>query len=149
MLLIDTAPYNPTLSDTVGQREAGGLLGCLAARCTLKDAVVTDAGSGLSVLATGRPENEDTMLSALIWSEQMTGLLAEARVAFDYVIFDLPPAADSPDVQMAADFVDGFLFILAAGQTKMRQVEQLIDNESWLRQKLIGSVLNRFDRARF
>ncbi len=148
VLLIDTASYNPTLSDTVGQRDGGGLLGCLAGRCTLKEAVVADTGSGLNVLATGRADSDDTLRSALIWSEQMTALLAEARAAFDYVIFDLPPAADSEDVQMAADYVDGFLFVLAADQTEMREVEQLADNESWLSQKLVGSVLNRFEGGR-
>jgi Mrp family chromosome partitioning ATPase/capsular polysaccharide biosynthesis protein len=147
-LLIDVNLYNPTLSVGVGQWHGRGLLSCLEGRLSLREAVFVEPETGLSILPTGHPREQGAFLSALIWGERMSDFITEARSTFDYIIFDLPCTTVSADAQKASDFIDGFLLVITSAQSDMRAVQQLMSKTSWLRQKLLGSVLNRCDLAR-
>jgi capsular exopolysaccharide synthesis family protein len=62
----------------------------------------------------------------LLTSERMGVLLREARRRYDYVIVDTAPVVVLPDSQLIADWVDGFLVVLAADVTSRKLLEEAL-----------------------
>ena len=78
----------------------------------------------------------------LLTSERMGALLREARQRYDYVIVDTAPIVLLPDSQLVADWVDGFMIVLAADITPKKLLEEalaLIDQN-----KVLGLVFNGY-----
>jgi capsular exopolysaccharide synthesis family protein len=78
----------------------------------------------------------------LLTSERMGVLLQQARQRFDYVIVDTAPVVLLPDSQLIADWIDGFMIVLAANVTSRKLLEEalaLLDQS-----KVLGLVFNGY-----
>jgi len=78
----------------------------------------------------------------MLISDRMTAILQEARQRYDYVIVDTAPVVLMPDSQLVAEWVDGFLVVLAADITS----KKLLDEALALMEpsKVLGLVFNGF-----
>jgi len=76
-------------------------------------------------------------------SPRLGELLEEARLRYDYVVLDAPPLCPVQDCRVIANWVDGFLLVVAAHHTPRRLVEEALNVVE--RSKMIGLVFNGGD----
>ena len=65
---------------------------------------------------------------------------------FDYVVIDLSPLAPVVDVRAITHLVDGFVFVVEWGRTKIDVVEHALHGARGVYENLLGVILNK---ARF
>lgn len=104
---------------------------------------ITDPATGLAFL----PALEDgngvgNGLSALLKT-----LHASGATPYDYVFVDLPAAAPHSDLRAVWRHLDGVLMLAAWGRTPRALVASLLSEETDLRRKVIGCLLNDVDTA--
>lgn len=73
--------------------------------------------------AGGRPSAPYEVLSSPRFGE----LLAEVRRHYDYVVLDAPPVVPVPDCRLIAQWVDGFLVVVAAHRTPRGVLEEALN----------------------
>src|SRR5206468_2700492 len=54
-------------------------------------------------------------------------LISEARQKYDYVLLDTPPIVSVPDCRVIGKWVDGFLIVVAAHQTRRKLLEEALN----------------------
>ena len=99
-------------------------------------------GLSFSVVVAGAPSS---MPYELLASARLSGLLAELRERFDFVLVDTPPALPFPDVGILRDVVDGFLLVVRAKRTPREQVHECLNAIG--PQRVLGMVFNDDDRT--
>src|SRR2546429_2716767 len=72
--------------------------------------------------------------------------MLQASRQYDYVILDTPPLAAVQDARLIADWVDGFVMVVAAHRTPRKLFEEALNVMDPA--KLIGLVFNGDDRRR-
>jgi len=127
---------------TVGRRlELGGSRRSLAnalidPSLRLENAVEYLPGFNLSVLPAGSVVSFYELLKSLRLAE----LLDEARQQYDYIVLDTPPFVPVPDGRLIAQFVDGFLIVVAAHRTPRGMLAEALDLIDPA--KVVGLVFN-------
>jgi capsular exopolysaccharide synthesis family protein len=96
----------------------------------------------LYVLPAGSPTRSPY---ELLTSERMGALLREARQRYDYIIIDTAPVVLLPDSQLVADWVDGFLVVLAADITSKKLLEEALALME--PSKVLGLVFNGYKQV--
>ena len=143
VLLVDADVRRGAIASHLGLDGPGGGLvdAILDARLALGNVVRHLPPFNLSVLTAGRrPANPYEVLK----SPRLGELLAHARQQYDYVVLDTPPIVPVPDARVIANWVDGFLLIVAAHRTPRELVEKALDVVPSA--KLLGQVFNFDDR---
>jgi capsular exopolysaccharide synthesis family protein len=123
-------PYSPGLSDVIASDD--GELEAATRRIESFNLSVVLAGG----VVAGPYE--------LLNSARLELLLKEARNRYDYVLIDTPPVVPLPDSRLLAQWVDGFLIVVAAHKTPRKALAEalnLVDSG-----KTIGMVFNGDDR---
>ena len=95
----------------------------------------------LSVLPAGRAL---AVTYELLQAPRLATILQEARRQYDYILLDTPPLVPVPDARVVADYVDGFVVVVAAHRTPrplLGDALNLLDPA-----KVIGIVFNGDDR---
>jgi capsular exopolysaccharide synthesis family protein len=145
VLLIDADLRRPAVADRLGLRATApspGLVGALVDRTlTLASVVRRRPPFNLDVLTAG---DIPAAPYELLRSVRLGELLKEARLQYDYVIVDTPPLVAVPDCRVLANFVDGFVIVVAAHRTPKRLVEDALNVVE--PSKMIGLLFNRDDR---
>jgi capsular exopolysaccharide synthesis family protein len=103
----------------------------------LTQGVYADPRYNLVVLPAGRRVD---VTYEVLKSPRMVELLAEARLEYEFVILDTPPAGIGPDYRVLEGLVDWTLLVVTAHKTQRPFVEHaltLVD-----RQRLLGVVFN-------
>lgn len=78
----------------------------------------------------------------LLASDGMHKLIEQARQRYDYVIIDTAPVVLLPDSQLIADWVDGFLVVIAADVTPKKLLEEAFSLME--KDKVLGLVFNNY-----
>jgi capsular exopolysaccharide synthesis family protein len=144
VLLIDMDLRRPSVVQQLAMADlpSPGLVGAIVdPRLTLADVVRRRTPFNLAVLPAGRPPMAPY---EILKSPRLAELLEEARQSYDYVVVDTPPLVSVPDCRVIAQWVDGFLIIVAAHRTPKRLVEEALNMLD--PGKIIGLVFNRDDR---
>ena len=130
----------PRLGHFLGLNEQTGLTDVLLGRRTLDEVLaVVPAVDGLSMLATGeRPSDPTGMLS----SDRLADLLDDLRQRFDVVLVDSPPVLPVTDAVILARAADATLLVVAAGQTRGKDLRRAIETLSLVQATVVGVVLN-------
>lgn len=79
------------------------------------------------------------------FSNDLRGLLQEARREFDMVLLDCPSLQSSTLAPELAPCVDGYVAVVAAGTVRRQNIEDLSSQLVGTRKPLLGYVLNRRD----
>jgi Mrp family chromosome partitioning ATPase len=143
--LIDADLRRPAVADQLGLRATApspGLVGALVDRTlTLESVVRRRPPFNLDILVAG---DIPAAPYELLRSARLGELMKEARLQYDYVIVDTPPLVALPDCRVLANFVDGFVIVVAAHRTPKRLVEDALNVVE--PGKIIGLLFNRDDR---
>jgi polysaccharide biosynthesis transport protein len=102
--------------------------------------VSADVAPGVDVLPAGFNNLNPMKLSQ---SDHFTGLLTEHKEKYDYVVFDLPPIAQSLMAIEFAPFFDGVILVVEAGRVRRQVVRQAVTKMSRAGVTIFGVVLNK------
>ena len=126
--------------DELGVRAAPGFTSVLLRQEGLIGTVQPAANiPGLALLATGRiPPNATELLA----SSNAAEIFAVLARDFDAVLIDSPPLLVA-DALVLSNYADAILLVVAAGETKARQLEQSLEQLSQANVQRVGIVLNK------
>lgn len=94
----------------------------------------------LSILPAGELAGDPL---AALSSTRLSELVEQCATAFDWVLFDAPPAGLMPDGSLIARVVKAVVFVIGAGIAPQRVIERAIEDIG--REQIVGTVLNRID----
>jgi capsular exopolysaccharide synthesis family protein len=135
----------PRLAQFFGLDEQVGLTTVLLGRCRLQEALQPVPGiHGLTILPTGeRPSDPTGVLASL----QLAWVLEQLSNMFDRVLVDSPPLLPVTDAVILSQAVDTTLLVVAAGQTRARDLRRASEALSLVHAKTIGVVLNEVTKS--
>jgi succinoglycan biosynthesis transport protein ExoP len=144
VLLIDADLRNPSLSRRLVPDADVGFLEMLAGTATVSDVTCTDPNSNLRFIPTVvRDRISNT--SDILGSDTTKQVIDRLRTVFDYIIIDLSPLAPVVDVRTVGGLVDGFIFVVEWGATKIETVQRALSETQGVSQNMLGVVLNKAD----
>jgi len=138
VLLVGADLRKPKMADYMGIEGAVGLTDVLISRVELSDAVQRWGRTDLYLLPAGQiPPNP----SELLGSALMADLITKLHKQYDVVLYDAPPLLPVTDAAVLARLVGGALLIIAAGNTRIPQVEAAFDTLENVGAPVSGLVL--------
>ncbi|MES2606640.1 MAG: CpsD/CapB family tyrosine-protein kinase [Pseudomonadota bacterium] len=93
----------------------------------------------LYLMPAGAPATSPYELLASVGMQRM---IEQARARYDYVIIDTAPVVLLPDSQLIAEWVDGFLVVIAADVTPRKLLEEAFSLME--KDKVLGLVFNNY-----
>ena len=142
VLIIDADLRRPSVAKVLGRSHVSRGWGLVDAildrRLSLEQIAWSMEPFNLSVVTPRRPQS-DTY--ELLTCERFGELVREARQKYDYIIVDSPPVLPAPDSRLLAQWVDGYLIIVAADKTPRKLVEETFALLG--PSKILGLVFNR------
>lgn len=140
VLLIDADLRRPTVAKRFQLSNKVGLSSVLTGSASLQEAVQTVAEiSTLSVLPSG-PISPSPV--AILDSEAMKRLIAEAEAEFDIVMIDSPPVLGLADSSILAQFSDAIVLVLSYVQFNKAQVRRAKSVLARSQRSVTGIALN-------
>lgn len=144
VLLIDGDMRRPRVHTALGLREGAGLSDVLRGKTDLADAVVVDAATQLDVLTSGRSKESPI---ALLRSDRLVGLMAEARMHYDVVIVDTPPLLPVADARLLARVGDAVILTIRWGHTTRQAATLALRYLATVGTSLAGVVIGRVNTS--
>jgi succinoglycan biosynthesis transport protein ExoP len=139
VLLVDADMRKPTLHQFLKRPNMFGLSTIIATETPWSQLVYSIEQGRLDTITSGpTPPNP----VALLESRKMSELLAQWRMAYDYVLIDTPPVLGVTDAQSLASKVDGVMMVAALERATRASVTQTLEMLSHSRCKLVGMVIN-------
>ncbi len=146
VLVVDCDLRNPHLSRALTPNAERGLLEVLSGKCSLDEAVWTDAEARVTFLpAVGRLDPADE--AEVFVSAGIRKLFGNVRKNYDYILIDLPPIACVADVRASANWIDAYLLVVEWGRTNINVVQRALSAATEIYSKVCGVVLNKTDMA--
>lgn len=146
VLLIDADMRNPSLTRLLMTGAKEGLLEVLTGRRRFQEVLWKEKQTGVDLLPTVLT-GPIPHTSELISSKGMMALLKEARMHYDYIVLDLPPAAPVIDVRAVSSLIDGFLIVVEWGRTSRDTIQSSIIKNDEIKSRTLGVVLNKANAA--
>lgn len=144
VLVIDGNLRDGGLSQELGLGQTQGLGDVLAGLTPIHDATVATKVSGLTVLPSGRQNQEPGEL----WGHQdLIGLVKQLRNEFDVVMIAGPPVLPYSDVVVIAGLTDGVLLVARAGTTSTLDLAAAGDKIAAAGAKSLGVVVTNLRPA--
>jgi capsular exopolysaccharide synthesis family protein len=135
----------PRLGQFFGLDEQVGVTTVLLGRCPLQEALQPVPGiDGLTILPSGERPSDPT---GVLGSQQLAGVLSQLSSMFDRVLVDSPPLLPITDAVILSQVVDTTLLVVAAGQTRGRDLRRASEALSLVHAKTIGVVLNEVTKS--
>ena len=141
-LLIDGDMRRPRLHSIFGIQNEQGLATLLqgdAAISELTSIANTTDIPNLNVLSRGKLKSTP---ANLLYSQQFTQILAEARQKYDVVLIDTPPMLHLPDARAIGHAADGVVFVVRSGKTTRDTILSARDRFAQDDIRVLGSILN-------
>ena len=79
----------------------------------------------------------------LLGSKQFRDMLEQLKNNYDCILLDCPPGLNMADAMVVGNVVDGIVLLLESGHTKIKELEHLLEQFGALRNKIIGTALNK------
>jgi capsular exopolysaccharide synthesis family protein len=135
----------PRLGQFFGLDEQVGMTTVLVGQRPLEEALQPVPGvDGLWLLGTGERTSDPT---GILGRPQLAEVLDQLDKMFDLVLVDSPPLLPVTDAAILAQAVDATLLVVAAGQTRARDVRRATEALSLVHVTTIGVVLNEVTRS--
>ncbi len=142
VLLIDCDLRKPKLFKNLSLPRDNGLVKYLIspANTNPKKFINNDVFPGVDVMPNSLlPPNPTELLG----SKQFKDMLEQFKKEYDCVLLDCPPGLNMADAMVVGNTVDGIVLLLEAGHTKIKELEHLLEQFGALRNKIIGTALNK------
>jgi capsular exopolysaccharide synthesis family protein len=135
----------PRLARFFGLDDQVGLTTVLLGRCTLQEALQPVPGiDGLTILPTGQRPSDPT---GVLGGDQLTLVFGQLSKIFDWVLIDSPPLLPVTDAVILSQAVDTTLLVVAAGQTRGRDLHRATEALTLVHAAIVGVVLNEVTRS--
>lgn len=142
VLMIDADLRRPSLARVLGRanvHRAWGLVDAILDRSlSLEQIAWRREPFNVSAVTSRRPHADTYELLA---NGRFGELLGEARNHYQYVIVDTPPVLPTPDSRLLAEWIDGYLIVVAADKTPRKLLEETLALLG--PSKILGLVFNR------
>jgi polysaccharide biosynthesis transport protein len=141
-LLVDCDLKNPSLSRSLAPTAPAGLLEVLRGELTLERAILLDPATKMKFLPAvmkSRLANSSEILA----SAQTRAFFDSLRDSYEYIFVDLAPLMPIVDVRAATRLVDGYVYVVEWGKTRIDFVEQALSSARGVYEHLIGVVLTK------
>jgi polysaccharide biosynthesis transport protein len=146
-LLIDGDLRNPQLTRALCPRADLGLLEVALGRCTAEQAILTDRGTGLSILPSTAVKQVE-IITELMFSERIVDVLDHLRRQYELIIIDSPPLVPLVDGRALAELADRIILALAWDQTPGEVLTHTMGLLSPVSDRILGTVLTQVDLSR-
>ncbi len=145
VVLVDTDMRRPKVHVQFNKPNRMGLTDLIAGKLSINEVLkpieITD---NLSIITCGTiPPNP----AELLGSERMAQILKDLEEEFDFVIIDSPPMIVS-DAQILSTKVDGLIFVIIPGQTKIIAAKRPLEELERIGAKVLGVVANKIPKNR-
>ena len=145
VVLVSADLRKPRLGEFFGLYEGAGITTVLLGRHSLEETLQAVPGvPGLSMLGAGEPTSDPT---GVLTHDRFAAMLDELSTMFDLVLIDSPPLLPVTDAAIISQLVDTTLLIVAAGQTRSRDVSRAFEALSLVHTTTLGVVLNEVSRS--
>ncbi|MHB8318879.1 MAG: tyrosine-protein kinase domain-containing protein [Acidimicrobiales bacterium] len=135
----------PRLGEFFGVDESVGLTNVLLGQRTLEEALQPVPHiEGLSILASGERPSDPT---GVLNSNQLADVFDQLRHSFDLVLVDSPPVLPVTDAVILSQVVDATVVVVAAGQTRAKELRRAAEALSLVHANVIGIVLNEVTKT--
>ena len=142
VLMVDADLRRPSLAKVLGHsnvhRGWGLVDAILDRRLSLEQIAWPLQPFNLSVVTSRRPQADTYELLA---SGRFGELLRDARQRYDCVVVDTPPVLPAPDSRLLAEWIDGYVIVVAADKTPRKLLEETFALLGPA--KILGLVFNR------
>jgi capsular exopolysaccharide synthesis family protein len=142
VLMVDADLRRPSLAHVLGQgrvnRGWGLVDAILDRRLSLDQIAWRREPFNVSAVTSRRPQADTYELLA---NGRFGELLNEARQQYQYVIIDTPPVLPTPDSRLLAEWIDGYVIVVAADKTPRKLLEETLALLG--PSKILGLVFNR------
>jgi polysaccharide biosynthesis transport protein len=143
-LLVDCDFRNPSLSRAFSPRASGGLFEVVRGQASLEKVCLLDDATHLRFLpATTKVRLAHS--SEILASPLTRKFIDSLRQSYDYIILDFAPLMPIVDVRAATHLVDGYVYVIEWGKTRIDHVEQALRTARGVHEHLFGVVLNKVD----
>ncbi len=143
VLLIDADLRKPSLSKQLGHARAkAGLAEVLSGKATLREVILTEKDSGLSIIPA---RGDSSSAQELLGGTKMAELMPSFRKQYDLIIIDCPPVMAVADALTVSPLVDALLFVVRWGSTPRPLVQAALRQLRGSRIPVTGTVLTRVD----
>lgn len=140
VLLIDGDLRNPSVADTMGQKELEhGITEVLDGKVSLEEGIVHTAEK-LPDLLLGKEIKRET--GRYLASKAMKHVIQKACGKYDYVIIDTPPSAMITDASILAGFADAIVYVVRQDFTRVRSIEEGVDLLGSSGKMVLGCIFN-------
>jgi capsular exopolysaccharide synthesis family protein len=142
VLIVDTDLRRPRVHRVFGLGSRVGVSSIVAGEATLESAVQDTSIPNVHILACGPiPPNP----SELLHRDRFARLVAEARTAYDFVIFDSPPLRAVTDAAVLAPQLDGTLVVVRPSHTTRDALSGALRQLRDVGAVVVGGVINGLD----
>ena len=122
VLLLEADLRQPAVESYLGLPRSAGLAEWLSGSGETMP-IRTVAPPGFAVIAGGR---EGLTRPELLGSKRMAALVGACRLAFGFVVVDLPPLGPTADAVATQDLLDGFLLVVRSRHTAREDVARAV-----------------------
>ncbi len=144
-LLIDADSYNRVSSGILGAEPVNGLMEVLRGEAPWTSAITIDPKARLAILPIASRDKAFPHTSDILASADMGRLMETVNGRFDYVVVDLAPLVPAIDAKAFAPHVDSYLMVVEWGETPVKLVRSVLEQEPTIAAKTVGVVLNKTD----
>ncbi len=142
VLLVDADLRKPSLHARLNLDNGTGLSNYLTGASTPPELLQKTDMANLAFMASGPlPPNAADLLG----SSRLLSLLSVGLEVFDLIVMDSPPVMGLADAPLLSSAVGATIFVVGAGQVRMRLIRAAVKRLEFSRAALIGTVLTRFD----
>jgi len=145
VVLVDTDMRRPKVHFQFNKPNRMGLTDLIAGKLSINEVLKPiEMTDNLSIITCGTiPPNP----AELLGSERMAEILKDLRKRFDFVIIDTPPMVVS-DAQILSTKVDGLIFVIIPGQTKIIAAKRPLEELERIGVRVLGVVANKIPKNR-
>ncbi len=140
-LLIDADFRHPAAHRLFELPCAPGLSEVLRGQLELEAVLHSSQIPGLAIVTAG--EWESSLAEALAQKQRMAGLLDRLKAEYDFILIDTAPILPAPDTLMIGQHVDGVLFSVLQGVSRLPMVYAACERLSMLGVRVLGAVVGR------
>ena len=143
-IIIDADLRKPNLHRLFKCTNHKGLSNLLIGETKFEDTVYRTETENLYILTSGtKPPNP----AELLGSARMRRFVEGLHESFQCIIIDTPPVLAVTDAQIISKYTDGYILVVAAGQTERQLVMKAKDLMDKVKAKPLGVVLNKIDMS--
>lgn len=138
ILLIDCDMRNSSQNLTFSTKNKTGLSEYLSG-IKPEPVIQKTKQDNLDIIVAGKiPPNPSELLN----NDRMKDLIDMMKERYDYIFLDFPPINIVSDATAAAEYIDGYIFVVQSGESDVRFVNSAINTLTNIGAKISGFILN-------